>query len=66
MGIVEEAEQLYKDKKTEVEKEARWCPKLDRPCFPECALFVRNGCSIFHIACAMIEWEKVLRRGGNV
>ena len=50
----------------------RYCPltiSMGEPscCIKEhCAWFVRNGCAIFHIACAMIEWEKVLRRGGNV
>lgn len=49
----------------------RYCPltiHMGEPscCVKEsCAWFVRNGCAIFHLACAAIEWEKVLRsRGG--
>lgn len=75
---VEEKEKQFQQEVAEVvdnyqETVTRYCPltiHMGEPscCIKEhCAWFVRNGCAIFHLACAAIEWEKVLRsRGGNV
>lgn len=70
---VKEVEELYGQGNVfKTEPTTRYCPltiHMGEPscCIKEhCAWFVRNGCAIFHIACAAIEWEKVLRsRGGN-